>query len=204
MVYDEKLKREIPEDWEIDVINNVINVKDGTHNSPNPKTAGFPLITSKNLLSSGLDFKNTNLISEEDFININKRSNVETGDILFSMIGSIGTVYKVEEKDVNFAIKNLALYKTSNKQLYKNYIYLSLKSYDMKCYMGNVISGSIQKFIGLTSLRNMPILLSEDIISLFNKKTYHLFNQIDNFKEQNQQLTKLRDWLLPMLIVRAK
>jgi len=52
------------------------------------------LITSKNLKVEGLDFENANLISVKDYENINKRSKVNTGDILFSMIGSIGAIYK--------------------------------------------------------------------------------------------------------------
>ncbi|MCF6242882.1 MAG: hypothetical protein L3J74_16260, partial [Bacteroidales bacterium] len=139
-------------------------------------------------------------ISEEDYNNINKRSKVETGDILFSMIGSIGVVYKIEEKDIDFAIKNVALYKTSQKEEYKNYIYQYLKSYYMQRYMGNVISGSIQKFIGLGSLRSMPLLYNKKIISLFNKKTESIYLKLENTKQENQQLTALRDWLLPMLM----
>ncbi len=200
MVWNEELKREVPEGWEVDIIDNVIDVKDGTHDSPKAKSEGFRLITSKNLLPSGLDFESANFISEEDYININKRSKVDTGDILFSMIGSIGVVYKVEDEEINFAVKNVALYKTSQKQEYKNYIYQYLKSYDMANYMGNVISGSIQKFISLGSLRNMPLLINDDVILKYQKATEHLFLQLENNKKQNQQLSSLRDWLLPMLM----
>lgn len=200
MVWCEELKREVPEGWKVDIIKNVIEVKDGTHDSPKAKSEGFRLITSKNLLPSGLDFESANFISKEDYININKRSKVDTGDILFSMIGSIGVVYKVEDEEINFAVKNVALYKTSQKPDYKNYIYQYLKSYDMQNYMGNVISGSIQKFISLGSLRNMPLLINDDIILKFQKATEHLFVQLENNKKQNQQLSSLRDWLLPMLM----
>ena len=34
MIYNEELKREIPEGWASDIINNIIDVKDGTHDSP--------------------------------------------------------------------------------------------------------------------------------------------------------------------------
>ena len=200
MVLNEALKREIPEGWEVDIISNIIEVKDGTHDSPKPKETGYHLITSKNLKKEGLDFENANLISEEDYENINKRSKVESGDILFSMIGSIGTVYNVDEKEVNFAIKNVALYKTSQKADYKNYLYTTLNSHYMKQYMGNVISGSIQKFIGLGALREMPVLNNTIIINSFEKKTEHLFLNMSLIREENQQLTQLRDWLLPMLM----
>lgn len=200
MVYNDELKREIPDGWTVDIINNVIDVKDGTHDSPKSKESGYPLITSKHLKPEGLDFSSANLISEEDYININKRSQVDTGDILFSMIGSIGEIYKVDEETINFAIKNVALYKSSKKPEYMNFIYTYLKSYDMQRYMGNVTSGSIQKFIGLGALRNMPIFTNEDMITKFVKTTEHLFQKKTLIKLENQELTKLRDWLLPMLM----
>jgi type I restriction enzyme S subunit len=57
MVWNEEFKREIPEGWEVFNINEKIEVKDGTHDSPKPKKEGFPLITSKNLKVEGLDFQ---------------------------------------------------------------------------------------------------------------------------------------------------
>ena len=200
MVWNENLKRAIPEGWDVDKINNIVLVKDGTHDSPKAEETGYPLITSKHLLSSGIDFESANLISEAEFISINKRSKVETGDILFSMIGTVGTVYKVEEENINFAIKNVALYKTSHKSEFKNYIYMYLKSWDMQRYMANVLSGSIQKFIGLGALREMPLLISITSIKEFEKITAPIFRQINNRKVENQTLAELRDWLLPMLM----
>jgi len=200
MVYNEPLKREIPEGWGVDIINNVIDVKDGTHDSPKPANEGYHLITSKNLKVEGLDFENANIISKEDYESVNKRSKVETGDILFSMIGSIGAIYKVDEENIDFAIKNVALYKTSQKEGYRNYIYTFLKSYDMQRYMGNVISGSIQKFIGLGALRNMPLILDDVMIKEFEKATQNIFKKQTVIKLENQKLTELRDWLLPMLM----
>lgn len=200
MVWNGELKREIPDGWEVVKINETITVKDGTHDSPKSQETGYRFITSKHLLKSGIDFENANLISESDFIAINKRSKVETGDILFSMIGTIGTIYKVEEKEINFAIKNVALFKTSQKKEVKNYVYMYLKSPDMQQYISNVLSGSIQKFIGLGDLRNIPFMLSENLIEQFEKITSPIFLKIENKKIENQTLSNLRDWLLPMLM----
>jgi type I restriction enzyme S subunit len=200
MVYNEELKREIPDGWNVNAINDVISVKDGTHESPKSSVEGYHLITSKNLKVTGLDFENSNLISKDDYENINKRSKVDTGDILFSMIGSIGAIYKVDEDEINFAIKNVALYKTSQKEECRNFIYMYLKSYDMQRYMGNMISGSIQKFIGLGALRNMPILIDDCTIDRYTKTTEYLFKKLTLIKRENQKLSGLRDWLLPMLM----
>ena len=116
------------------------------------------------------------------------------------MIGSIGNIYKIEEKEINFAIKNVALYKTSKKIEYKNFVYMYLRSSDMQRYMRNVISGSIQKFIGLGDLRNMPILIQYEYIKMFDESTKPIFLRLINIKLENQKLSQLRDWLLPMLM----
>jgi type I restriction enzyme, S subunit len=200
MVWNEVLKREVPEGWSIKNINEIIEVKDGTHDSPKPRSQGYRLITSKNLKVGGLDFEDANFISEEDYESVNKRSKVETGDILFSMIGNIGTIYKIEEEEINFAIKNVALYKTSQNLNLKNFIYMYLRSYDMKKHMQNVISGSIQKFIGLGSLREMSIFINPQCIEMFDKRTSSIFRKLNNLKLENQKLVELRDWLLPMLM----
>jgi type I restriction enzyme S subunit len=90
-------------------------VKDGTHESPKYHSAGIPFITSKNLVDGNIDFSNVNYISETDHESFSRRSNVEDGDILFGMIGTIGNPVRVQ-KDREFSIKNVALIK-SNKAL---------------------------------------------------------------------------------------
>lgn len=51
-------------------------------------------------------------ISEEDFHEINRRSKVSKGDILFAMIGTVGNPVIIGD-DTDFAIKNLALFKNT-------------------------------------------------------------------------------------------
>ena len=70
----------------------------------------------------------------------------------------------------------------------------------MDRYMKNVISGSIQKFIGLSSLRNTPFFINETYIEKYEIRTKSIFAQLENLKLENQELASLRDWLLPMLM----
>ena len=200
MVWNEKLKREIPKEWEIRPLNSLITVKDGTHESPKQQLEGRYLITSKHLLSSGIDYNTAYYISEEDYIAINKRSQVETNDILFSMIGTIGNKYLVAEKNVNFAIKNMALLKTSKSMHIMYFLWLYLSSWDYKHYEFNVISGSIQKFLSLDAMRNIPVPFNYDIAVAFNKQVSNICQCIINLKEENIQLIKQRNELLPLLM----
>ena len=200
MVWNDELKRAIPEGWEVKAVSKIIEVKDGTHDSPKYTDKGKYLITSKHLTNSGIDFKSANFITEEDFSAINQRSQVDTGDILFSMIGAVGTVYRIDEEHIDFAIKNVALYKTSQDSLFFNYLYMTLKSELMDAYIANTMAGSIQKFMSLGSLRTMPIIYDAKVIEKYQKHTKDIFSQMTNIKRENQELISLRDFLLPMLM----
>lgn len=84
------------------------SVRDGTHDSPKPCDKGFKLVTSKHISNGVLDLTRANTISESDYQAINKRSKVNRNDILFSMIGTVGNIYRVDIEP-NFAIKNVGL-----------------------------------------------------------------------------------------------
>ena len=200
MVWNEKLKREIPTSFDVKSLSEIVEVKDGTHDSPKPQDNGYFLLTSKHLTERGLDYASAYKISKEDYESINKRSKVDTNDILFSMIGTIGNSYFVEETNINFAIKNMALFKTSAKRWFSEYLYLYLSSCDYKHYEGNSLSGSIQKFVSLRTLRDMPILYHEDIIKVFAKEVRNIITMMVNLRKENIELTKQRDELLPLLM----
>ncbi|MBM6924278.1 restriction endonuclease subunit S [Hydrogenoanaerobacterium saccharovorans] len=115
---------DIPDSWKWVRFSDVIDVRDGTHDTPKYVLKGVPLVTSKNLVSGKIDFDTAKLISETDAAAINMRSEVNTGDILFAMIGTIGNPVLVK-KDREFCIKNMALFKPIDNRLF-NMSYLLL------------------------------------------------------------------------------
>ena len=144
-------------EWEEVKLGKVSDVRDGTHDSPEFIDVGYPLITSKNLLSSGrLDLSNVKFISEEDYLQINKRSGVNDGDILFGMIGTIGNPVKV--KSSNYAIKNVALIKETG-GLLNGFLIYYLSSHDIDKQIHRLNAGGTQKFVALGVLRNLVIRL---------------------------------------------
>ena len=101
---------EIPKNWKWVRFADIIDVRDGTHDSPQYHEDGIPMITSKNLSSGALDFDNAKYVSKSDAKKINERSAVDDGDILFAMIGTIGNPVLIK-KDREFVVKNVALFK---------------------------------------------------------------------------------------------
>ena len=144
-------------EWDEKVLGDICDVRDGTHDSPKYVTKGYPLITSKNLLSNGImDFTNVNYLTEEDYVQINKRSKVDVGDILFGMIGTIGNPVIVKTK--GFAIKNVALIKDIGK-LNQEFLLHQLKSDFILKQFEKVNAGGILKFIALGIIRNLKVIV---------------------------------------------
>lgn len=147
----EEIPFEIPESWEWVRLSDIVDVRDGTHDTPQYHATGIPLITSKNISQGYLDFSNTKNISEEDAKKINERSKVDIGDILFAMIGSIGNPVIVNiNKD--FCIKNVALFKNyPSKPIDTEFLYYFLM-YEQN-NLKKIASGAVQSFISLKVFR---------------------------------------------------
>ncbi len=151
---DEEIPFEIPTGWNWSRLGTCLDVRDGTHDTPRYVAEGVPLVTSKNLSNGKIDFTTAKLISREDIQVINQRSKVESGDIMYAMIGSIGNPVLYQGND-EFSIKNMALFKRVSNGMDMEYVYwfLVLVQEDMK----KAASGGVQSFVSLGYLRNYLI-----------------------------------------------
>ena len=150
----DELPFEIPESWCWVRLNDYLDVRDGTHDTPKYVVSGIPLVTSKNLNNGKLDFSNIKYISEEDHKQISLRSGVDVGDILFAMIGSIGNPVLIKENS-NFSIKNIGLFKKYISDTSMEYVYYMLLK--LQDDMRKKASGGVQSFVSLSFLRDYLI-----------------------------------------------
>ena len=188
------------DDMSIVSLSDVVDVRDGTHDSPNFISEGYPLVTSQNLAPFYIDKINTNKISETDYKKINERSIVETNDILMSMIGTVGNVSLVTDPIVKFAIKNVALIKTSNALIYRNWILCFLKSKSFRSWMNESLNGSTQQYVSLGEIRKITMKIpNKESIALFNEKMDKIFNEIIYGVNEIIELRKLRDLIVSQI-----
>ena len=198
---DDSVKKKVPQlrfegftdDWEERKLGEFSDVRDGTHASPKYVSQGHPMVTSKNLTHSGLDMTDVSFLTDKDFNEINKRSKVSIGDILFGMIGTIGNPVIVDRDD--FAIKNVALIKekTSN-PITNKWLLQYLKSPSFNRFIQKENAGGTQKFIALGLIRDMKLRVPEfdeqqKIGSFFKQldKTIALHQRkLDLLKEQKK------------------
>ncbi|HCG5527875.1 TPA: restriction endonuclease subunit S [Vibrio parahaemolyticus] len=191
----------IPEGWEIHNTQDLFEVKDGTHDSPKKAEKGHYLVTSKHITKGKIDTSSAYLISDADFDKVNQRSKVDTFDILLTMIGTVGEVVVVYDNPVGFAIKNVGLFKTSQRPELVWLFYWHLQSFKMKHYLEVRMAGTTQQYLTLKTLRTIPVVLpSSELLAKFNEVMSPLMEKISDNHKQNQTLSNLRDTLLPKLL----
>ena len=182
LVPKEEQPYKIPSNWCWLYSNFVVDVRDGTHDTPKYISEGYPLITSKNLKNNNIDFDKVNYISKEDYEKINLRSKVDIGDVLFSMIGTIGNPVLIKGQ-TNYAIKNVALFKDIN-LINMTFFRFYLETKFVIDKMKKEAKGSTQKFVSLKYLRNFPICYPslEEQQRIVNRIEF-LFAKLDRAKE---------------------
>ena len=176
----------------------IIDVRDGTHDSPSYVDSGYPLITSKNLQDGLIDFSKVSFIKEKDYQQINRRSKVEVGDLLFAMIGTIGNPVVVKEVPL-FAIKNVALFK-GNPKYDMTFLSFYLRTPKIREKFEREAKGTTQRFLGLGYLRTLDIphvpienqhdtaIKLEQFESELKKLELNLKQRLENFIELNNSI----------------
>ena len=190
----------IPSDWQILRMSDFCYVTDGTHDSPKPiNDGGVPLVTGKCIKNGFIDFNEPYNISYQDHESISKRSGLQTGDILFSNIGTVGTTCLVNY-DREFSVKNVIIFKPGNIKV-SNYLYSWLNSDSIQAIFATQTNGASQQFVGLNFMRRFKILVpSENVLDLYSGRIKPIRSEIVKLHDINENLTKQRDMLLPRLM----
>ena len=182
----------VPQGWVWTKLDDVIDVRDGTHDTPKYIDKGYPLITSKDFKNGKFDLTNTKYISKEDYLDICKRSNVEVGDILYSMIGgNIGSQIDISESNFfEMAIKNVALFKPYNIKVMDNSFLSIYLKWSVQAFQ-EIAAGGAQSFVGLNVFRKSPFPLpplAEQYRIVSEVEKY--FSLIDILEESENDLQK--------------
>lgn len=205
MVWNEELKREIPEGWEVVNLSSCIkSINTGLNPRKNFKlnTGKFKYITVKNInIDGSIDFNNCDTIDIEALKLIQDRSKLSKGDILFASIAPLGRCYLLEETPTDWNINEsvFSIRPNNNISSYLLYYYLVSDEFIKKATYSTV--GSVFQGIRINTILNIKMILpKKEIIHCFDSRISSLILLKYKRLNENQELTKLRDFLLPLLM----
>ena len=195
MVYNPELKREIPEGWGVDSLWNIANFYNGLamqkYRPDTNEDDYLPVIKIREMMN-GFS-KDT----EKARLDIPTEAVVERGDILFSWSATLEVIIWGKERGA----LNQHIFKVTSDTYPKSFIYFELKSY-LKVFKAIAeLRKTTMGHITQDHLKQAKIVVPPiELISKLDAKLQPIMLKKQILENQNQELTQLRDWLLPMLM----
>ena len=198
MVYSKELKREIPEGWEVcrleNIEDNIITGKTPPKINPEYFDGDIPFITIGDIRG------NMHIVSTEETLSklgadYQSSKYINKGALCVSCIASPGLIgFATKLSQTNQQINSIECKKEEN----SFYLYFALNNFfnASKAKTGNTFPNMNKGDFADIKL----IKPNEQVLLSFSKKIKSSIEQIYINSEQNQELAKLRDWLLPMLM----
>ena len=204
MVWNDKLKREIPQGWSDCVLGDYIG---RITNGLNPRK-NFVLgsgnnyyVTIRSLIGTTIDWNNCDRCDDEALSKINSRSQLQIGDIIFSAIGTIGRTYYILEEPTNWNISETSFTLRAKENVPNDFFYGMLRSNEIQIKADKAAMGSTLRCLVMDSLCSLQYIeIPSCMMKLFAAKVSPLYTQIHRNNKEIAELTKQRDELLPLLM----
>lgn len=175
--------------WETVKLSDVSQIGDGAHASLKRVESGIPYLTAKNITKSGIDYTTLIYISEETYQkHFKESSNALTcpkeDDILYSIIGSIGGVYRVQNEVLGIS-SSVAIFRPKQELVLSDYLTYYLKSSFFDVQVNAIKGGVAQAFLSLSKLGSISITIPKSIE--YQQKIVGILSAYDDLIENNQK-----------------
>lgn len=191
MVYNAELNREIPEGWEVKKLSQIANITMGQSPSGSSyNDDGIGEIFFQGSTDFGWRYPTIRQYTTEP------SRMAKSGDILLSVRAPVGTL-NIADNDCCIGRGLAAL---NSKSGYDSYLYYVME-YFKQIFDHRNNSGTTFGSITKDDLHSLKLVYpKDDLLNKYNQIVSKNNQMILNNYKQNQQLTELRDWLLPMLM----
>jgi type I restriction enzyme, S subunit len=130
---------------------------DGSHNPPPKQDSGLPMLSARNIENNNIVFDEYRLISESAFRTEHARTRITAGDVLLTIVGTIGRTTVVPEALVPFALQRSVAVLKPGPELLPKFLVYQLQSPLIQRYFEANARGTAQKGVYLKTLGQTPI-----------------------------------------------
>jgi type I restriction enzyme S subunit len=176
-------KNNLPENWVLTTIGEIaLNITDGSHNPPRKINAGIPMLSARNIQNGTITFDEVRYISVNEFLNENNRTKLEQGDVLLTIVGTIGRTAIIKDFKQKFTLqRSVAVIKP---KIPSKYLVYAIQSPDFQKQLVDNSKGTAQKGIYLKTLNSLiipipPLTEQHRIV----EKIEELFSELDKAQE---------------------
>ena len=138
-----------------------IQITDGSHNPPSGvEQSEYLMLSSKNIDDDFITLDSPRFLSHSDYIAENKRTTVSEGDLLMTIVGTIGRVAIVPKELKGICLQRSVAVIKPNKEIINNR-YLMYQLQNMRSFLEKEARGVAQKGIYLKQVSQLDIKLPE-------------------------------------------
>ena len=193
MVYNNELKREVPEEWEIGTLLEIADFQNGLAcQKYRPISKDFLRVIKIKDMKEGFSAK-----TEKVRADVPDKIKIFNGDILFSWSASL----EVIQWSGGEGALNQHIFKVTSEKYPKSYYYFELLNYLQHFKMMADLRKTTMGHITQEHLKQSRIVIPpKKIINQLDGVINPILKKVNKNKIENQKLAELRDWLLPMLM----
>ncbi len=194
MVWSDELKREIPAGWEVKTLLDIATYTNGLACQKfRPVNDDYLRVIKIREMKDG--FSESSEFVRSD---IPEKVIVENGDILFSWSASLEVIIWAKGRGA----LNQHIFKVTSNKYPKSFYYFQLANYlqhfkmlaeNRKTTMGHITQEHLQQ-------SRIAVPSNNELIEKLDKKISPILDKQIAIEQENQHLSTLRDWLLPMLM----
>jgi type I restriction enzyme S subunit len=146
-------------DFEHDTLSSITTkITDGSHNPPKGVTFSEYIMASSQNVNDVLNLNDVRYLSKEDFDRENKRTDIQKGDVLFTIVGTIGRTYVIKSEKMVFQ-RSVAVIKPKKNIINPIYLKYFLSSDFATKQIDIAAHGVAQKGIYLSNLKELDIVV---------------------------------------------
>ena len=137
------------------------SVTDGSHNPPQGiEKSEYMMLSSKNIFDDEITFGEPRFLSEKDFEREHKRTQIAVGDVLLTIVGTVGRTAVVDEDMPAFALqRSVAVLHPKNDVCLPRFLMYALRG--KRTYIENRAKGVAQKGIYLKEVSDIDIYIPD-------------------------------------------
>ena len=190
-------------DWEQRKLGDMLKtLKDGTHGTHQDVEIGPLLLSAKNIKSGKVIWDDSDRrISQDSYNKIHSSFKLMKGDVLLTIVGSIGETAILKEPDIMTFQRSVAIL-SPNDNLFSQFLHTEIQTNKFQRELENRKSTSAQSGIYLGELSEIPIMFPS---KEEQTKIGILFQSLDNLITLHQRkldkLKEVKDALLDKLLV---
>ena len=199
MMWNERLKRTIPDGWTTTPLSDIFTFKSGYSFSSDlyEMSGKYKLLTIKNVQNNGINLNVDNCINVLPD-NVPDYCLLKVKDILISLTGNVGRI-GIMYADNCLLNQRVALAEPVNINQ-RVFVYFLLKSDIIHKQYEMIANGSSQQNLSPIEAEKVIIAYNPEVATKFSTLCNEYLNTIVSNLAENQELINIRDWLLPMLM----